>query len=233
MKEPRWSCSGPETVPEANRSPVRRRGAVDGQVRELLGRRPVHRARTAGELSSSPLSRTSRLDVQAPRLASASSGTAAAGRPGPAGRPGRPPARPAAPPTARPRWRRTCRGTGPSGTYSQAWMSRADQSLTRHDAEDVLGEVGQRDRVAQRRRRADDEADLGLDVEPLGRAERRARRRPGPCAGRTGGRRACRRRRRCRTGRGSRSAGASSSGSAAAESGRNIRPRLVAWCSEL
>ena len=67
---------------------------------------------------------------------------------------------------------------GPSGTYSQACRSRADQSLTRHDAEDVLGEGVDRDRCAERRSDTDDEAQLGLDVEPGARAEgRRGRRR--------------------------------------------------------
>ena len=45
-------------------------------------------------------------------------------------------------------------------------MSRADQSLRRAQPEDVLAEVRERHRRAQRRRRADDEADLRLDVEP-------------------------------------------------------------------
>ena len=37
---------------------------------------------------------------------------------------------------------------GPSGWYSQAWMSRADQSLSRQIAGDVLGGLADRDRVA-------------------------------------------------------------------------------------
>ena len=117
---------------------------------------------------------------------------------------------------------------GPSGTYSHAWMSRADQSLTRHDAEDVLGE-------GVERRPAGPSPVGDPTTKPTsasmssrcGRPERRCRRSVavrwprGPHDGGAG------RRPRCRPGRGSRSAGASSSGSAARASGRNIRPEVL------
>ena len=73
MNEPRWSVRGPQTVPEANRSPVRSAGAVDGQVRQLLRRRPVHAAERRPADTTSPLSRDLEGDVQAPRLGVASS----------------------------------------------------------------------------------------------------------------------------------------------------------------
>ena len=60
-------------------------------------------------------------------------------------------------------------------------MSRADQSLSGQDAEDVVGERVGRHRLTERAGRADDEAELGLDVEPSRWARRRAvPRRPGP-----------------------------------------------------
>ena len=62
---------------------------------------------------------------------------------------------------------------GPSGRYSQAWMSRALQSLTSSHAEDVVERVVDGDRLAQRARHADDEAELELDVEARARAEDR------------------------------------------------------------
>ena len=55
---------------------------------------------------------------------------------------------------------------GPSGTYSQAWMSRARPVVDQDDAEDVVGEGVDGDRRAESGADADDEAQLGLDVEP-------------------------------------------------------------------
>ena len=54
------------------------------------------------------------------------------------------------------------------------------------DAEDVVGEVAAATGCAERGAGADDEAELGLDVEPGARPERRGRGRPGPSAGRCG-----------------------------------------------
>ena len=104
---------------------------------------------------------------------------------------------------------------GPSGWYSQAWMSRADQSLTSTtpktcSAKSVVGIRAARARRPRSRPR------------PRCPAARSARRRPRGAA-RTGGRSGCRRPPPCRTGRGSRSAGAASSAAAAGRSGRRIR----------
>ncbi len=78
------------------------------------------------------------------------------------------------------------------------------------DAEDVVGQVGAGDGGAEPRRGADHEPELGLDVQTA--ARRRSRR---PRVGPRAGSRACPRARRCRPGRGSRPAGASSSAAAA------------------
>ena len=64
---------------------------------------------------------------------------------------------------------------GPSGTYSQAWMSRADQSLRPVTPKTWSARPVNGTAAAQLGRRADDEAELGLDVEPPGRAVRRSR----------------------------------------------------------
>ncbi len=65
---------------------------------------------------------------------------------------------------------------GPSGWYSQAWMSRADQSLTSTTPKTCSREVVDRDPVAERGRHPDHEADLGFDVQayrwPEGRTVR-------------------------------------------------------------
>ena len=67
---------------------------------------------------------------------------------------------------------------GPSGWYSQAWMSRADQSLTSTTPKTWSAKpVHRRPRSPSAARHADHEADLGLDVEPCRRA-----RTPGPSA---------------------------------------------------
>ena len=70
---------------------------------------------------------------------------------------------------------------GPSGRYSHAWMSRADQSLTRQTPNTWSANAVGRHRLTLRRRHADDEADLGLDVEPLARAVAPVRRRRRGC----------------------------------------------------
>ena len=63
---------------------------------------------------------------------------------------------------------------GPSGWYSQAWIERALQSLTRREAEHVAGQLGRRHRLAGGEARAGDEAELELEVEqPLGAEARR------------------------------------------------------------
>ena len=59
-------------------------------------------------------------------------------------------------------------------------------------AEDVVGERGDRHRLAQRGRGADDEAELGLDVEPARSGRTSGPRRRAPCAARAAGRRRCR-----------------------------------------
>ena len=138
INEPRWSGPGPLTVPEAKRSPVRSDAPLTVRWASICAG-VQYIAANGGRETTWPLSRTS----SARSRPQAALGVVEVGqRAGVArrrGDAGRGPARRAARPTARPRWRTTCRGTGPSGTYSQAWMSRADQSLTRHDAEDVLG----------------------------------------------------------------------------------------------
>ena len=55
---------------------------------------------------------------------------------------------------------------GPSGWYSQAWMSRADPVVEQGHAEQVVLGLLDRDRLALRVRPADDEAELELEVEP-------------------------------------------------------------------
>ena len=53
---------------------------------------------------------------------------------------------------------------GPRGTYSHAWMSRADQSFTTTAPEDVLGKFVRGDGIAHLRGSSDDEPHLGFDV---------------------------------------------------------------------
>ena len=79
---------------------------------------------------------------------------------------------------------------GPSGWYSKAWMSRADQSLSsttpktwRSASSGAMRAVG---------RAADDEADLELDVERARSARGAARRRPDRARGPRAARPACR-----------------------------------------
>ena len=60
---------------------------------------------------------------------------------------------------------------GPSGTYSQAWMSRADQSFTSTAPNTCSVKSSGLTGCAQLGADADHEADLGLDVEARARAE--------------------------------------------------------------
>ncbi len=63
---------------------------------------------------------------------------------------------------------------GPSGWYSQPWMSRALQSLKQREAEDVAPRPRRSAmRLAERVGPADEDAELELVVEPAARAERR------------------------------------------------------------
>ena len=64
---------------------------------------------------------------------------------------------------------------GPSGTYSQAWRSRADQSLSPTTPKTWSAKSSTPTRSPSREPGADDEAELGLDVEPGARAVGRRR----------------------------------------------------------
>ena len=108
---------------------------------------------------------------------------------------------------------------GPSGTYSHAWMSRADQSLKSTTPKRCRSASSTGTGSPSAESGADDEAQLRLDVEPRRSARTRAPGRRGPCADRTAARCRCPRPRSCPHGRGSRRAGASSSASA----GRGLR----------
>ncbi len=141
--EPRWSRSGPETVPDAYRSPVRSDGAVDGEVGQLLRGGPVH----AGERRPGHHRAVPR-DLE--RRGPSPHGSSTAGsrqhrrvlRRG--GAPGPRRARPAARPTARSTWRTTCRGTGrAAGTPTPGCRGR-DQSLTSTTPKTWSREVGRR-----------------------------------------------------------------------------------------
>ena len=169
--EPRWSRLGPETVPEAYRSPVRSEAPLTVRWASCCAGRPVHR-RERRRGRPRPFQSHRRARGRRPALgvaqvgqhrrvlrrrrtraaASASSGTT----------------------HGETEVAKDLPRNGPSGWYSQAWMSRADQSLTQHHAEDVVGEVAPSAPAAERRRHADHEPDLGLDVEPPRRARRRA-----------------------------------------------------------
>ena len=104
---------------------------------------------------------------------------------------------------------------GPSGLIFPGLDVPGRPVVDQHHAEDVLGEVAGADPPA---RHAHHEPDLGLDVEPRGRAEHALAELPGRPLDR-----ACRRPRPCPTGRGSRSAGAASCGGRPGGSGRRIR----------
>ena len=196
------------------------RRAVDGEVGQLLGRRPVH----GGERRlADPLA--------VPLDAPAAGPAPGAGRRAGSRRTGG-----------------SCSGAGTNASASaSSGVTQAETEVAKdlprngperlvlpgldvpgrpvvdqHHPEDVVGEVVDGDPVAQRARHADHEADLGLDVEAYRRAGDRALG-GGPLAGRPD-RPACRRRPPCRPGRGSRSAGASSWAAAAAgRGGRSAR----------
>ena len=128
-------------------------------------------------------------------------------------------------------WRSSSPGTGPSGWYSQAWMSRADQSLSSTTPNTcVCGvrrcAIGSPERVAA----ADDEAELELVVQPAARAELRApaRRRPGLAPGPRNG--VPLTRRSTRRGRGSRSAPTCSSAAAGCRGGTACPPSSRDGC---
>ena len=149
-------------------------------------------------------------DVQAPRVLGVVAGRAAAAGRGAAARPGLLRARPAAPPTAETEVANDLPRNGPSGTYSHAWMSRADQSLTSSTPKTCSAKAstgtGSPSRDGRRRRsRPRPRCPAACDGPNVGARLRRA-------AARTGGRPGYRRPRPSRRGRGSRSAGASSSG---------------------
>ena len=190
-RQPRFSFVGPETVPLANRSPGLQVAAVAGVVGEHLRRRPVEVGRR-GRGSAAPAPCPAR--ASAPRRSQTSSvrrcrraalvvgGVEVGQRRGVAGRSreGRHAERlerverhdPGRDRSSRSSWP----GTGPSGWYSHAWMSRADQSLTRHRPKSVLSASRDRHRLAERVARPDEAADLHLVVERAARAEDRRRR---------------------------------------------------------
>ena len=147
------------------------RGAVDGQVGQLLARASSTSRRTAAGRRRSPLSSTSSARSSAHGSGSSrgrrsGGGSCAGGRHAGRGQRGQ-----RASPRPRSRSRTTCRGTGPSGWYSHAWMSRADQSLSSTTPNTCSAKRRRRHRSPERGRGADDEADLGLDVEAAARAE--------------------------------------------------------------
>ena len=127
---------------------------------------------------------------------------------------------------------------GPSGWYSHFCTSRADQSLSEAQAEDVLLGLAERDRRAERVARAEEGADLELVVEARGwgrSAAVAAVGRLGLARGRAHGRAA--HARATRRGRGSRSAPTCSSAAAGCRGGTSCRrswrgrPRRRSRCS--
>ena len=117
---------------------------------------------------------------------------------------------------------------GPSGWYSHAWMSRADQSFTRHRPKTCRSASSIGIGVAERVARRDERADLELVVEAPRRPERRRRSSPSRVwPRRTAHRRAAARRSTTR-GRDSRSAPTCSSAAAGCRAG-TCCPTFVAW----
>ena len=200
---------GPHTVPEPNRSPAPVDGAVDRQVGELLGERPVHLPRSCVAAMLLAVELDGEVEVEAPRPVGAQVRVGLRVLPGGSTRNGR---RASSVTThgeivvakLLPR-------CGPSGWYSKAWMSRADQSLSSTTPKTWRRRGRARSRVAGGP--TDEEADLELDVERRVGAGSAARRRLATSpSGRTT---ACRRPRPCRPARGSRRGGAASSAAAA------------------
>ena len=205
---------GPETVPGGEQVPGAQRRPVDGQVRELLGRGPVH-----------PRERRLADDGVVP----------------PHGEPQVQSAVRVAAQVVEHRGVLLGRGHPGVGQGLQRHHPRADRGgerlaqegaqrlvlpgldvagrpvVDQHDAEDVLGQVVDADPLAQGGRYARRRS----RPRPRCRAGSTARTpvRPGWPAARWGVPRGCRRRRRCRPGRGSRSADAASSAAAAAGPG--------------
>ena len=131
ISEPRWRFSGPLTVPEANKSPVRRDAPFAVMCASICGALQYIPPNCGREIRCS-FSRTSN-SMSRPHASAALSsryGSSAWLRAGGATR------------AASSASSGTIHGAmlvandfpknGPSGTYSQAWMSRADQSFTRH-----------------------------------------------------------------------------------------------------
>ena len=108
---------------------------VHGQVRELLGERPVHRREVrCGDLAAVQVD--GEVEVEAPRQRRRAGRGRAAG-PAPAVRRGTGAARPCVTTHGEMVVAKLFARCGPSGWYSKAWMSRADQSFSSTDAEDV------------------------------------------------------------------------------------------------
>ncbi len=140
------------------------------------------------------------------------------------------PAPRASPPRARSTWRSSWPGTGPSGWYSQPWMSRADQSLSRQKPAMCAGRVADRDGLAQRVAGADPDAELELEVEPPAGSEPRQVGIAAPCAARAAGAPACPTPRSTSCGRGSRSARACSWAAAGCRGGTAGRHSAHGGC---
>ena len=130
--------------------------------------------RYGGRLTTSPFSTTSTSMSRPPRRARARGSPAAAG-PGRAGRSTRRRARPAGVTQGETEVANDLPRNGPSGTYSQAWMSRADQSFSPATPKTWSASASCGTGSPSRDGDAHDEAELGLDVEPAARAERRRR----------------------------------------------------------
>ena len=221
-------CSGPEIVPEASRSPVRSeapltvRWAICWATLQYRWRALVRETTCAVELD---LER----EVERPRLLAQVGQRRGLLRRRGATRRQR---RRAAAPSGRSRSRTTCRGTGRAARYSHAWMSRALQSLTQHDAEDVVERALDRHRARRAGSAARSRSRARARCRAGGWGRSAARRRRAAWPGRSGGGSACRSGPPCRRGRGSRPGRWRQFGSSGSTSGRNRRPRLVACSSD-
>ena len=165
-RQPRWPLSGPLTVPEANRSPVRRCAPFDVRCASSCAGVQYMPAKR-GRLSSVPLrstvnARSRPSDAGSARYGSGRGSCAGGGvqasrqhvqRRDPGGHRGR---------------ERLAEERAERDVLPGLDVARRPVVEQAH-AEDVLGETGHRHRYARRAGRSDDEPDLGLDVQPRAR----------------------------------------------------------------
>ena len=211
------------------------RRAVDGEVRELLAGCPVRRrVRRSGHdrAAAGSLEHELEVEVERPRVGVGEVGerTRVLRR---WGDPGRATSASSGVTQAETLVAKDLPRKGPSGTYSHAWMSRADQSSSRHDAEDVVGERAPRARACRAAR-------ARPTTKPTSTST--SRRREGPKDGRVLVRRLALPVRAHDVGAAhDHRAGAAVvadgqvlpvRASARSPSGRKMRPTFVAWCSE-